>query len=101
MIDRLVLVQLKEEFRTPEHVAEIASYSEDELRKVPLVRSIRAVAAAEEKTRQQWDLLLTIRLDGPENLEPFRVDPLHRTYVDSFLKPKLAQIQAWNFEAQS
>jgi hypothetical protein len=97
MIDRMVFVRLKEEYRTDAKRVEIAAHSENMLRAVPQVRAIRVATALDDKTRQDWDLLLVIRLDGIEDLEPFRVDPVHRDYVDNYLKPKVAQIKGWNF----
>jgi hypothetical protein len=88
---------LKDEYRTDTKRAEIASHSESTLREVPQVREIRVVTALDDKTREDWDMLLAIRLDGIEDLEPFRVNPIHREYVDSYLKPKIAQIKGWNF----
>ena len=99
MIDRMVFVRLKEEYRSEEKCAEIASHSEHTLRTVPQVRSIRVSTALDDKTRQDWDLLLAIRLEAAEDLEPFRSDPIHREYVDVYLKPKVAQIKGWNFSS--
>ena len=31
-------------------------------------------------------------------VEPYRIHPDHRSYVDDFLKPRLAVIKAWNFK---
>src|SRR5210317_407233 len=97
MIDRLVFVRLKEEYRTESILAEIATHSEGVLRSIPQVRDIRAVTAADEQTRQDWDLLLAIRLDDVASLAPFRTDPTHRDYVDNYLKAKIEKIKGWNF----
>ncbi|MBC8871902.1 MAG: Dabb family protein [Planctomycetes bacterium] len=97
MIDRMVFVRFKEEYRTDTKRAEIASHSENTLRAVPQVRAIRVATALDDKTRQDWDMLLAIRLDSIEDLEPFRLNPIHREYVDNYLKPKMAQIKGWNF----
>ena len=32
------------------------------------------------------------------DIEPYRVHPDHRAYVDEFLKPRMEIIKAWNFE---
>jgi hypothetical protein len=97
MIDRIVLVRLKDEYRTETKRAEIASHSENTLWEVPQVREIRVATALDDKTREDWDMLLTIRLDAIEDLEPFRLNPIHREYVDNYLKPKIIQIKGWNF----
>jgi hypothetical protein len=97
MIERMVFVRLKKEHRTDERRAEIASHSQKTLQAVPQVRAIRVTTAVDDKTRQDWDILLAIHLDTIEDLEPFRLDPIHRNYVDNYLKPKVAQIKGWNF----
>jgi hypothetical protein len=97
MIDRMVFVRLKEAYRTDVRRAEIAARSEEALRAVPQVRAVKVGVAADEGTRQEWDLVLAIRLDGVDDLEPYRLDPIHRQYVDDYLKPKLEHISAWNF----
>lgn len=97
MIERIVFVRLKDEYRTDTKRAEIASHSENTLRAVPQAREIRVATASDDKTQQEWDMLLAIRLDAVDDLEPFRLDPIHREYVDSYLKPKITQIKAWNF----
>jgi hypothetical protein len=98
MIERLVFLQFTEELRTDDKRKEIAAHSENVLRTVPQVREIRAIVALDDKTREDWDLLLAIRLADASDLEPFRVDSIHRDYVDNYLKPKIAQIKAWNFQ---
>jgi hypothetical protein len=97
MIERMVFVRLKDEFRNDRQRAEIASYSQTTLQQIPQVREAFAATAADDKTSNEWDLVLAIRLDSPEDLEPFRLDPVHRQYVDNYLKPKLSHIKGWNF----
>jgi len=96
MIDRMVFVRLKKELRTNAKRAEIAAYSEQTLRTVPQVHAITVGTALDDKTQQDWDILLAIRLEA-EDLEPFRRDPIHRQYVDSYLRPKVDEIKGWNF----
>ena len=97
MIDRMVFVRLKDEYRSDAERRAIAAHSQDALRTVPQVRAIHVATALDDKTRQDWDLLLVIQLESVEDLEPFRTDPIHRDYVDNYLKPKMAQIKGWNF----
>jgi hypothetical protein len=100
MINRMVFVRLKEEYRTDAKRGEIATHSEDALSGVPQVRRVEVGTALDDKTRQDWDLLLAIQLEAAEDLEPFRLDPIHRDYVDNYLKPKIAQIKGWNFSQE-
>ena len=97
MIDRLVFIRLKEAYRAESTRDEVAAHSVEVLRSIPLVREIRASTAADEQTRQDWDLVLAIRFEDAESLAPFRTDPTHRDYVDNYLKPKIEKIKGWNF----
>lgn len=97
MIQRLVIVRLKEEYRSDAKRREVAEYSQKTLQAAPQVRQLKVATAADDKTLEEWDLLLAIGLDSLDDLEPFRVDPIHREYVDDYLRPKMAQIKAWNF----
>jgi hypothetical protein len=97
MIDRIEFVRLKKDHRTEEKRAGLASCSETTLQAIPMVRSVRVATAVDDKTQQEWDMLLTIRLDAVEDLETSRLDPVHRKYVDDYLKPRASQIKGWNF----
>jgi len=97
MIERIVVVRLQDEFQTDEARGEIAAYSQRVLETVPQVVGVRVAEALDENTRKDWDLLLAIRLSAAEDLEPFRTDPVHRDYVDNYLRPKIAKIKGWNF----
>ena len=39
-----------------------------------------------------------VRVISLEDVDPYREHPVHRSYVDDFLKPRLAVLKAWNFE---
>jgi len=93
----MVFVRLKEEYRTEAKRGEVAAHTLEMLRTVPQVNEMRVFTALDDKTLQEWDLLLAIRLETSEHLEPFRLDPIHREYVDQYLKPRAAQIKGWNF----
>ena len=42
---------------------------------------------------------LVLHFGSADDLEPFRVHPDHREYVDIFLKPRLEGIRGYNFES--
>lgn len=98
MITRIVLLKLKNQYSTPEGREEVASKSREVLPDLPGVRSVKVGIALDNPTRFKWDVSLVLEFDSADDLEPFRVDPAHREYVDDFLKPRLEGIRGYNFE---
>lgn len=96
MIQRVVLVRLKEEYR--QSVELVAEHTRDVLGGVEMVRGLVAGVPADGRTRSQWDLVILVRLDDLEAVEAWRVEPTHRKYVDLYLQPMLETIRVWNFE---
>ncbi|MBW2704121.1 MAG: Dabb family protein [Deltaproteobacteria bacterium] len=100
MIYRTVLIKLKEKYATEDKRKEIATYSESLLKSLPGVVRVRVGLPADDKTRADWDLHLSLVFESIDDVEPYRVHPDHRTYVDKYLKPKMDHIRAWNFVEQ-
>jgi hypothetical protein len=98
MIERIVLLKLKDEQATPELIAEVASYSREVLRRLPGVLECHVGVAAEDRTSSSWHLALVLRFASVEDLEPYAMHPDHRAYVDEYLQPRLESITAYNFE---
>ena len=96
MIERIVLIKLVDEEirRRPE----IAEYSRDVLRLIPGVGDVHVGLPADEPSAAAWDLALVLRFRSLDDVEAYRVHPDHRAYVDSYLKPRMVAITAWNFE---
>lgn len=98
MIRRVVVLKLDCALATPEGRAEVTEHSLQVLRSVPEVVRVEVGSAADHATETAWDVCLLIDFESLEDLEPFRVDPDHRAYVDEYLRPKLKALAAWNFE---
>ena len=98
MIQRVVMVRLDPRYRTLEDVARIVANTEDVLSRCPDVRSVSAAAAADARSRREWDFVILVQLDDLAAVERYRDDPIHRKYVDVFLKPMMDKIRVWNFE---
>jgi len=98
MIERIVLLQLAEELRTDRDRREVASHSRDVLAGLPGVEEVDVAVAADDPTRERWDLVLRVRFASADDIEVYRVDPDHRRYVDEYLRPRLSCIEAYNFE---
>lgn len=98
MIERIVLLQLKENHANPESVAEIADRSRQVLPPLPGVLDVRVGVAADERTASSWHISLVLQFHAIEDLPAFSAHPDHRAYVDEYLRPKLESIAAFNFE---
>lgn len=99
MIERIVLVRLKEGFADAEERAEIASYSREALIRIPGVTGINVGVAADDTSPTGWDLCIRVHFDSLGDVAPYAAHPDHRAYVDQYLRPKLDIIKAWNFES--
>ena len=98
MIERVVLIKLKPEFATDEQRAQIAATTASTLRGAAGVQALRVGTPADGRTRREWDLCIEVVFDDMDAVEGYRTDPVHRAYVDVFLKPMVAKIHALNFE---
>ncbi len=98
MITRIVLLKLAEPVRTPDGRHDVAAHSRVVLERLPGVTGVEVATAADDATADSWDVALTIRFGSLDHVEPYRVHPDHRTYVDEYLRPRCAELAAFNFE---
>ena len=98
MIQRIVVIRFKPEFRTPGSVREIAEHSRKVMPTVAGVQTVTVGSPADDRTAKQWDLVLVVGLENLDDLPAYGSDPAHRAYVDEYLRPKMDSIAAWNFE---
>lgn len=98
MIQRVVLVRLKPEFREPDTLAQVVEETRKTLPDAEGVRALVVGSPADERTRGEWDLTILVQLDSLDAVETYRIDKVHRAYVDVFLKPMMESIRAYNFE---
>jgi len=87
MIRRVVAVKLKDAYANPGDRAE-----------VPGVLAIEVSTPADSRTEGSWDFLILLRFATMAAVEGYRAHPVHRSYVDVFLRPMLEVIKVWNFE---
>lgn len=97
MIQRVVLIKLKDAYRTDVNRRQIAEHSREVLGPLPQVRALEVVTAADPRTESDWDVCILVRFDDLEAVEAYRVHEVHRKYVDIYLKPLMAGIRAYNF----
>ena len=98
MIERVVFIKLKSEFATDETRAQVAQTTATTLPGAVGVRDLRVATPADERTRRSWDLCIEVVFDDLEAVERYRTDPVHRKYVDVFLRPMMEKIRVYNFE---
>ena len=98
MIERVVLIKLKPEYATDDQRAAVVETTAATLGKAEGVRALRVCAAADARTRREWDVCIQVVLDDLDAMERYRVDPVHRAYADVFLRPMQARIRVYAFE---
>ncbi len=101
MIQRVILLKLKQPFSTDAGRKEVEQQTRTVLPSLPGVQSVTVGIPAEAKSLASWDVCITVNFDALEAVESYQVHPDHRAYVDSFLTPRLEVIKAWNFHLGS
>jgi hypothetical protein len=96
MIERIVMIKLKDERADDAGREEVAARSREVLPALPGVRGVEVALPADPSTTRQWDLCLKVRFDRIEDIPAYADDPAHRSFVDEFLKPRMVVIKAWN-----
>jgi len=100
MIERIVLLKLKEEFGCGEPREALAEQGRAVLAGLPGVREARVAIPTDAESARSWDLGFFLRFDSMEDVEAYRVHPDHRALVDDVLKPRMQVVKAWNFETR-
>ncbi|MCR9160230.1 MAG: Dabb family protein [Nannocystaceae bacterium] len=96
MIERTVLIRLRPEIR-PE-ARTVAEHTQDVLSEAVGVLAVHTAVAADTRTEQVWDLMVSLRFETLEAVERYRADPRHRKYLEVYLRPLLESIRAFNWE---
>lgn len=97
MIERVVLVQLRPDYRGTADLDQIAAQTREVLAPIPEVLALRVGVAADSRTEEAWQLCIEVRLADLEAVERYRAHRAHRAYVDVFLRPMMEGIRAYNF----
>lgn len=96
MIARTVFVKLKDAHATPEGRAAIRDRTLADFPKIPGVVDVSVGMPADEGA-EVWDLCLIVRFASYDDVEPYRVHPIHVAYLDEVLNPRAEVKKAWNF----
>jgi hypothetical protein len=97
MVERTLLVRLKDEFTGESTRLEVAGHSRNTLRRIPGAREVVVAAPADERSGKDWDLAIRVRLDSSGALERFTSDPAYQAYAEQYLGPRALVVKAWNF----
>jgi hypothetical protein len=95
MIERYVFLRLKKEHAHERKL--VISEARRMLEQVPRVVAYTVGAPADEHAEDAWDVCLRVLFASIYDVEPYRVHPAHRRFVDDFLKPRIDVVKAWNF----
>ncbi|WP_428261183.1 Dabb family protein [Haliangium sp.] len=96
MVERYVFIRLKKEHAHERQL--VVSEARRVLVTIPRVASVEVGTPADDHALDAWDVSLRIRFDSIYDVEPYRVHPTHRRFVDEFLKPRIDVVKAWNFD---
>jgi hypothetical protein len=98
MVLRVVLIQLKPEHSTDAKVREIAKKALEVLPHAARAMEVKVHTASDQRTRDDWDLCILVRFASMQDPPVYRVDPIHRSFADKYLKPLRERIYVYHFE---
>ena len=99
MITRYVFIKLDDEHANDEGRSEAAQQLRTALAGVPQVEGWAVGVPADPASEGSWDLGLQVHFANLDDLALYIDHPVHRDVVDTWLKPRMVCIKAWNFHA--
>lgn len=101
MLERTALLKLLPEFASPEAQRALVARALEVLRPLPGVQAITVGTAADDPTRADWDVSITVRFASLADAAVYRSHPDHRRFVDEYVAPRCAKRQAWSFAIET
>jgi len=98
MIQRIVLIKLTEDLANDASRAEIGAETQRQLSGMPGPRAVVVATPADPKSAGSWDLAVTLDFDAVEDVPTYLDHPVHRAYVDDYMRGKIECLKAWNFD---
>ncbi len=98
MVQRVVLIQLKHEHRTDAQLRQVARKALEVLPHAARVMNVTVHLASDRRTQDDWDICILVRFASMADPEVYRVDPIHRSFADRYLKPMQRRIFVYHFE---
>ena len=97
MIERIILIKFTDEYATDAARDEIASDTRKAFSNIPGVQRLVVGIPCDEHAIRSWDLSIAVSFNTLSDVDHYREDPLHRSFVDDYLKPRMVVLKAWNF----
>jgi hypothetical protein len=98
MVLRVVLIQMKPEHRSDGKLREIARRALEVLPHAARVMDVKVHLACDERTSDDWDVCILVRFASMQDPPVYRVDPIHRSFADIYLKPLRKRIFVYHFD---
>jgi len=98
MIVRVVLLQMKPQYRSYGQVRLLAKKTREVLPNAARVIDLKIHLASDPRTERDWDMSFLVKFASMQDTEVYRNDPVHRAFADVFLKPMLERIYVYHFE---
>ncbi len=96
MIERHHYFRLRAESRGLR--AGIVAACRDTLPSLPGVLACVVGTPADSESEAAWDLTIVLRFATLPELETYRADPVHRSFVEQNLTPHVEVRKIWNFD---
>ncbi len=100
MFDRFVFAKLNEEWAGDEGVTAVLAEARRVLPSIPGVRCCRIGSPADAHAGKGWDVCFVLSFASLEDIESYRVHPIHQAFLNDFLEPKVEAKRAWNFSVE-
>jgi hypothetical protein len=99
VIDRIVLIKLKDEYATNAGREEVRQRTLTDLNGLPQIRGLKVGLPADPSSLESWDISILLQFESMDEVQAYLPHPDHRRYVDEFLRPRMDCIKAWNFQS--
>ncbi|HIA00921.1 MAG TPA: Dabb family protein [Myxococcales bacterium] len=97
MIERVVLIKLKDEFATDEGRIKFREQTLSALKDLDPIQTLKVGIPADPASEESWDIVILLRFDSIADVDIYVPHPDHRRYVDEILMPQTECKKAWNF----
>ncbi len=101
MVRRYIFVKLEPEYVAGLKAIRLLETAKEVLRAAYGVQALHIGHAADDATKQQWDLCFTLEFVSNVDLERSSKDAVTRTFLTSFLQPRAQSVWSVTFEGQS
>lgn len=94
----LLFIRLRPEFRQGLALVQLLRTAETALSAAYGVQQVTVARAADERTRTEWDLCLTVSFVSGVDRERSLKDPISTAFTETFLKSRAEKVWSATFE---